>query len=293
MAAERRSWLDQVLGRQPTNIPACSCGGRARGAHLDRHSTWLHNSLRGAAALAGAVLVADLVHARARVLGRPRDALGAALQRAEHGPERRARAARHGRRHHRRRGHRARGRDEHDAAVGPPAARDPRDGRGARGDLVRGGPGRVHRHRPHPLRPAGAGGWRPGSSGSRTSRWAAPSAWSSGCCCGRAARRRCSARRSPRRTWMRRPTSPMRSTERTPSTAEAVRAASASRRLDDTFRGYLAERGSKPVPLEDVDPARERRRRDPAARRRGGRPLAPRRRRPAPRPRTWSAARST
>jgi uncharacterized membrane protein YccC len=35
-------------------------------------------------------------------------------------------------------------------------------------------------------------------------------------------------------------------------TAEALRAAGASRRLDDTFRGYLAERGSKPVPLEDV-----------------------------------------
>jgi hypothetical protein len=33
---------------------------------------------------------------------------------------------------------------------------------------------------------------------------------------------------------------------------EAVRAASASRRLDDTFRGYLAERGSKPVPLAGV-----------------------------------------
>ena len=31
-----------------------------------------------------------------------------------------------------------------------------------------------------------------------------------------------------------------------------MRAASASRRLDDTFRGYLAERGAKPVPLEDV-----------------------------------------
>ena len=60
------------------------------------------------------------------------------------------------------------------------------------------------------------------------------------------------ARRSPRRTWMRRRTSPMRSTELDASTAEALRAAGASRRLDDTFRGYLAERGSKPVPLEDV-----------------------------------------
>ena len=40
---------------------------------------------------AGAVLVADLVPGGARVLGRARDALGAALQRAEHRPERRAR----------------------------------------------------------------------------------------------------------------------------------------------------------------------------------------------------------
>jgi hypothetical protein len=35
-------------------------------------------------------------------------------------------------------------------------------------------------------------------------------------------------------------------------TTEATRAASASRRLDDTFRSYLAERGSKPIPLAEV-----------------------------------------
>ena len=34
-----------------------------------------------------------------------------------------------------------------------------------------------------------------------------------------------------------------------PPTTMADRAAGASRRLDDTFRNYLAERGSKPVPL--------------------------------------------
>lgn len=34
--------------------------------------------------------------------------------------------------------------------------------------------------------------------------------------------------------------------------ADAVRAAAASRRLDDAFRGYLAERGDKPVPMADV-----------------------------------------
>ena len=33
---------------------------------------------------------------------------------------------------------------------------------------------------------------------------------------------------------------------------EALRAAAASRRLDDTFRTYLAERGAKPVPLGEV-----------------------------------------
>jgi len=64
LAAERRSWIDQVLGRQPTNVAALlSSAGERVGAHLDRHSTWLHNSLRGAAALAGAVLAADLAHA--------------------------------------------------------------------------------------------------------------------------------------------------------------------------------------------------------------------------------------
>ena len=31
-----------------------------------------------------------------------------------------------------------------------------------------------------------------------------------------------------------------------------MRAAAASRRLDDAFRGYLAERGAKPVPLAEV-----------------------------------------
>ena len=31
-----------------------------------------------------------------------------------------------------------------------------------------------------------------------------------------------------------------------------MRAAAAARRLDDAFRGYLAERGAKPVPLAEV-----------------------------------------
>jgi hypothetical protein len=43
---------------------------------------------------------------------------------------------------------------------------------------------------------------------------------------------------------------------RTPSRAaptdDAARAAGSARRLDDTFRGFLAERGAKPVPLAEV-----------------------------------------
>jgi hypothetical protein len=35
-------------------------------------------------------------------------------------------------------------------------------------------------------------------------------------------------------------------------TSEAIHAAAASRRLDDTFRGYLAEQGAKPIPLAEV-----------------------------------------
>jgi hypothetical protein len=35
-------------------------------------------------------------------------------------------------------------------------------------------------------------------------------------------------------------------------TGDAARAAAATQRLDDTFRGYLAERGAKPVPLAEV-----------------------------------------
>jgi hypothetical protein len=64
VAADRRGWLDQLLGRAPTGIPdLLAVADERAAAHLDRHSTWLHNSLRGAAALAGAVLAADVVKA--------------------------------------------------------------------------------------------------------------------------------------------------------------------------------------------------------------------------------------
>ena len=60
-AAERRSWWQRLLGRQPEGFdgPLAAAQQRA-GAHFERHSIWLHNSLRGAAGLALAVLVADL-----------------------------------------------------------------------------------------------------------------------------------------------------------------------------------------------------------------------------------------
>jgi hypothetical protein len=60
-AAARRGWVARVLGRQPAGFTGLlsSAGERAR-AHLEPASIWLHNSLRGAVALALAVLVADV-----------------------------------------------------------------------------------------------------------------------------------------------------------------------------------------------------------------------------------------
>ncbi|SDI76564.1 Uncharacterized membrane protein YccC [Frankineae bacterium MT45] len=60
-AAERRTWLERLLGRQPGNLLSPLGAARERaGAHVERHSVWLHNSLRGAAGLGLAVLVANL-----------------------------------------------------------------------------------------------------------------------------------------------------------------------------------------------------------------------------------------
>jgi hypothetical protein len=60
-AAERRSWLAQLLGRQPAGLagPLSAAQERA-GAHADPRSVWLQNSVRGAVALGLAVLVAKL-----------------------------------------------------------------------------------------------------------------------------------------------------------------------------------------------------------------------------------------
>ena len=60
-AAERRSWFAQLLGRRPTGLrgPLAAAQERAS-AHVERHSVWLQNSVRGAAGLGLAVLVADV-----------------------------------------------------------------------------------------------------------------------------------------------------------------------------------------------------------------------------------------
>ena len=60
-AAARRSWVQRLLGRQPSGFigPLSSARERAL-AHAQPSSSWLHNSLRGATGLALAVLVADL-----------------------------------------------------------------------------------------------------------------------------------------------------------------------------------------------------------------------------------------
>jgi uncharacterized membrane protein YccC len=60
-AAERRSWAERLLGRQPAGLPGTlEAAGERAGAHLDRQSVWLRNSVRGGIGLAGAVLVAEL-----------------------------------------------------------------------------------------------------------------------------------------------------------------------------------------------------------------------------------------
>ncbi|MDQ0946963.1 putative membrane protein YccC [Streptomyces phaeochromogenes] len=61
VAAERRSWFERVLGREPgaATEPLASARERAA-AHLQPQSVWLHNSLRGAVGLGIAVALANL-----------------------------------------------------------------------------------------------------------------------------------------------------------------------------------------------------------------------------------------
>ena len=61
VAARQRTWWQQLLGRQPEGAGGALSSAQERaGAHVQRHSVWLHNSVRGAIALGLAVLVADL-----------------------------------------------------------------------------------------------------------------------------------------------------------------------------------------------------------------------------------------
>ncbi len=59
--ADQRSWTDRLLGSEPRSLtaPIVSAAERAA-AHLEPHSVWLHNSIRGAAGLAIAVGVANM-----------------------------------------------------------------------------------------------------------------------------------------------------------------------------------------------------------------------------------------
>ena len=58
-AAERRSWRERLLGRQPEGLPGTLSAAHERAAaHIEWHSVWLHNSVRGAAGLGLAVLIA-------------------------------------------------------------------------------------------------------------------------------------------------------------------------------------------------------------------------------------------
>ena len=60
-AARDRSWRDRVLGRRPAGATSPLSAAQERaGAGVEADSVWLHNSLRGAFALGLAVLVAEL-----------------------------------------------------------------------------------------------------------------------------------------------------------------------------------------------------------------------------------------
>ena len=59
-AAERRSWYERFLGRQPAGLPGTLSAAQERAAaHVARNSVWLHNSVRGAIGLGVAVFIAD------------------------------------------------------------------------------------------------------------------------------------------------------------------------------------------------------------------------------------------
>jgi hypothetical protein len=59
--AERRSWRERLLGRQPEGLAGTLAAAQERAAaHVERHSVWLRGSARGGAGLGLAVLIAQL-----------------------------------------------------------------------------------------------------------------------------------------------------------------------------------------------------------------------------------------
>ncbi|WP_344666867.1 FUSC family protein [Catenulispora yoronensis] len=59
-AADRRRWTDRLLGREPESATGAFASARERAlAHLEPHSVWLHNSIRGAVGLGIATALAD------------------------------------------------------------------------------------------------------------------------------------------------------------------------------------------------------------------------------------------
>ena len=62
-AADQRTWSGHLLGREPMLSDTLSAAQQRAASHLDPHSVWLHNSLRGAAALGLAVLVTAAIGA--------------------------------------------------------------------------------------------------------------------------------------------------------------------------------------------------------------------------------------
>ena len=146
-AAERRNWRERWLGRQPAGVPGTAVRGAGTDHVLPRAAlglvaqqlAWCRRAGAG-----GARREAD--RGPALVLGGPRRAVGAALERAEHRAGRRSRHARHGSGLHRRRGPARGDRHEHHGAVVPAAAGGlSRRGRSG-GHLVRWRAGGVHAH---------------------------------------------------------------------------------------------------------------------------------------------------
>ena len=95
-AAERRSWRERLLGRQPEGLAGTLSAAQERAtAHVERHSVWLHNSVRGAVRAGAGGACRETDRGPAFVLGGSRHAVGAALERAEHRAECGSRPARH------------------------------------------------------------------------------------------------------------------------------------------------------------------------------------------------------